>query len=122
MIPPVYPLCARSAAVISLLDNPPRVFPFGEATENTPRPYAVWQIVGGGPDNCLDSSADSDSYIVQVDVYGKTDISVLDAAGAVIAALEVDGYVTAYNGSARDAETKDYRYSFTAEFVIPRRV
>jgi hypothetical protein len=41
-------------------------------------------------------------------------------AAAVAGALEAVGHVTAWNGESRDPDTKNFRFSFTVEFLTPR--
>lgn len=121
MIAPVFTLCKASAQVLAIFGTPnPRIYPFGEAPQGVAQPYAVWQTIGGGPDNCLDAPPDSDAYSVQIDVYANTSNAATAGAGAIMLAIETEGYVTAYNGTSTDPETKLKRYSFSADFINPR--
>lgn len=121
MIPPIFSLCAADAGVTALLGNSPvRLFPFGEADLNTARPYAVWQTISGFPDNLLAESPEVDFYSVQVDVYGASSDQVLDVAEALRDAIERDAYVTSWNSTSRDSETEDYRFTFSADFIVER--
>lgn len=121
MIAPLFTLCKASAQVLAIFGAPnPRIYGFGEAPPNVARPYAVWQNIGGGPDNCLDTPPDSDAYSVQIDVYANTSTDATAGAGAIMLAIETEGYVTAYNGTMTDPETNLKRYSFSADFITPR--
>jgi hypothetical protein len=122
MYPPLHAVCAADTSVQSLLSDGTflRLYPFGEARQADVYPYAVWQIVSGSPENYLGQTPDVDSFSTQVDVYGKTWASAREVANAVQAAIEEVAYVTAYHGEMRDAETKSFRVSFTADWIAER--
>jgi len=122
MIPPIFPIASSSTAVTALIGSPPnmRMYSFGEALQTTTKPYVVWQTVGGGPENYLGDLPNADSYTVQVDVYGDTSVSVVNVARALRDALEPVSYITAWGNTARDLETRYYRYSFTVDFLVDR--
>lgn len=117
----IFQLAAAAAQVTTLLGtNPTRFFPFGEANEQTPRPYAVYQTVFGSPDNLLNAVPESDSIGIQVDAYALTGSQASAVAKALRDAFEPHGYVTAYNGDFRETDTRLYRSSFTVEFIQSR--
>lgn len=118
--PPIYELAAAASPVVALLGSPIRFYPFGIADENTPRPYAVWQLISGQPENFLAGRPDLDGFSVQVDVYGKTPQTTRPVRDALRDAFEPAAYVTSWNGESRDPDTKDFRISFTADFQTPR--
>lgn len=120
MIPPIYPVCAASAAVQAELGNPPNLWPFGEAPEGVTDPYAVWQVITGAPENYINQVPDMDSYSLQVDVYGKTGESVTDVAKALRDAIEPHAHITSWGGQSKDPETKRYRYTFSVDWYKPR--
>lgn len=121
MLPPIFVICSASAAVKALLGaDPLRLYPFGEAPQGVQKPYAVWQTVGGSPENYLAGVPDADSYTVQVDVYSDQPVgpgSVTGVAAAIRDALEQRAYITGWGNTSRDPETKNYRYSFTVDFI-----
>lgn len=121
MYPPVYAICAASAGVKAVLGDPPRISPFGAATQSTAKPYAVQQTIGGSPDNCLGNVPLSDSWDVQVDAYGESVDSVTDVAQALRDAFEAAGaYITRWGGVSRDPDTDCFRYSFDVGFMTTR--
>lgn len=129
MTPPVYQIAKDSAAVTALLGNPPRLFLFGHAQQSTARPYAVWQLVYGSPDNSLSCVPTEDNYGVQFDCYaGKVGGSSSDGASLardVAAALrdayeETYNHVVSWNGEFWEQVTGLYRVSFTVEFWTER--
>lgn len=74
MTPPIAQACLQSSAVTALLGTGTdmRLYSFGEAPQGVTKPYAVWQIVSGNPENYLAGRPDADSVTLQVDVYATT--------------------------------------------------
>lgn len=122
MHPPLHAICAADTTVRDLIGDGDllRLYPFGEARQKDAYPYAVWQIVGGSPENYLSDTPDTDRFSTQIDVYGKTWASAREVAMALQLALEGDAHVTSYNGEDRDAETKSFRVSFTVDWITSR--
>ena len=117
MFPPIYSTCADNVLVQAQLGTTPtRFYPFGEAPAGVSTPYAVWQMVGGLPENCLSDVPDIDSYALQIDVYGDTVDAVRDAAEAMRDAIEPVAHIVAWRGESRDPTTKRYRFSFDVDF------
>lgn len=121
MFPPVFQICAASAAVTALIGtNPVRLYPFGEAPQGVVYPYAAWQLVTGTPENYLGDLPDADNFTVQIDVYADTAASARNVAKALRDAIEPVAYVVAWRGESKDAETKRYRYSFDVDWIVRR--
>lgn len=120
--PPVYEIAKASGAVLALLGSPePRLTPFGKATQNTVRPYAVWQTIYGSPDNSLSCIPSEDNWGVQLDIYGTTPSSARAVAEALRDAYEQSfNQVVAWNGEEWEKDTALYRVSFTVEFWTER--
>jgi hypothetical protein len=121
--PPLHAVCAADTALVSLLSDTSsllRIYPFGEARQQDVYPYVVWQIVSGRPENYLRGRPDADSFSTQIDVYARTWRWAGEVGDALQAAIEGDGYVTAYNGEMRDPETRSYRVSITVDWVTNR--
>jgi phosphoribosylformylglycinamidine (FGAM) synthase-like enzyme len=121
MIPPIFTICKNDAGVTALLGSSPvRVYPFGYVDAAVQKPYAVWQLISGSPNHCLGGSIDGNEYTIQVDVYGETDSAVINAASAICTAVTASpvASVANYNGTSRDQETKNYRYSFSVDFIV----
>jgi uncharacterized protein DUF3168 len=120
---PIYVLAAASSTVVGMLKTgagPLRFYLFGEADQATARPYAVWQTVGGSPENYINQRPDSDDWSTQVDVYTLTASSARTIAFALIEAFEGSAYVTSYNGEYKEFETKLFRFSFTVDWITHR--
>jgi len=120
MFPPIFEVCAANSAVKMALGNPPRIYPFGEAEQGTPKPYAVWQTISGSPENYLAQRPDIDSFTLQVDVYAGTAADARACARAIRDAIEPRAYVVRWNGEMRDPDTKSYRVSFDVDWWTPR--
>src|SRR5690554_4990285 len=120
MTPDIWPLIANDSACKALLGTVPRFEPFGLADDNTPKPYAVWQVVGGSPFNTLDCVPDADTFNVQIDVYATTATNARATAEAIRDAIQKNAYITSWRGEMREPSTKLYRYSFDALFFTKR--
>lgn len=121
MNPPIFQLAVASAAVTGLLgSSPTRFYLFGEADQNTPKPYAVWQTAYGSPENYLAGTPNDDRWGVQVDAYAISADAARDVGRALRDAFETTAYVVAWNGEYREPDTRLYRYSFTVEFMTSR--
>lgn len=121
MIAPIFSVCSANAAVTALLGtNPVRLFPFGEAPQNVAKPYAVWQVINGSPENYLNQHPDLEGYRLQVDVYAATGTSANAVKSALEAAIENFAHVVSYNGDGRDPATQNYRSSFDVLWLVNR--
>lgn len=123
MFPPIFSIAAANAAVKAALgDDPVRLFAFDEAPQETEKPYAVWQVYAGSPENYLGDTPDMDRTVLQVDVYGEKSNpgSVLTAARALRDALEPHAHITAWRGTTTDKDTGNKRLSFDVEFFTAR--
>ena len=93
-----------------------RIYPHGEAPATVAKPYAVYQMISGTPENYLATRSDMDAYRLQFDVYATTGTAATNGASVIRVALEGSGYVLGLNGVSRDADTNLIRYSFDMEF------
>lgn len=121
MFPPLFSTLFASAPVKALLGTTPlRVYPAGEATQDTPVPYAVFQTIVGVPEQFLATRCDMDAYTVQVDVYAATLSSARACASAIRVALEPVAYITSLREPSKDTTTRNYRYSLDVDFFTER--
>lgn len=121
MYPPIFETCAADADVQTNLGTSPcRLYPFGEAPAGVSKPYAVWQMITGTPENYLNQIPDMDTYSLQVDVYGDDVSEVRDAAQALRDAIEPYAHIIAWRSEARDPDTRNYRYSFDVDWFVDR--
>ena len=118
---PIFTVCAADAGVRALLGvTPHRLYPFGEAPEGVAKPYAVWQLITGSPENYLSGRPDVDGFSLQVDVYGVTGGSARAVTDAIAHAIELRANVVRWGGESKDAETDLYRSSFDIDWLVPR--
>lgn len=117
MIPPIYP---RVAANVTSLGSPVRFYPFGQATQQTPKPYAVYQIITGTPENYLGQLPDIDNAIVQVDVYADTASQASSVADDIRDAVEPVAHMTGLGITGKDPQTQLYRYRMDFSYWVPR--
>jgi len=121
MYPPIFAVCFAAAAVkVALGSAPLRLYLFGEAPQGVARPYAVWQTVGGAPENYLGQAPDLDSYTLQVDVYADTATGARDAAKALRDAIEPHAHIVRWGGESKDPDTDASRLSFDVDWLTPR--
>ncbi|MPS97505.1 MAG: DUF3168 domain-containing protein [Pseudomonas sp.] len=122
MTAPIFEVCAHDAGVVALLGAGAdlRLYSFGEAPEGVAKPYAVWQLVNGAPENYLAGRPDADGFTLQVDVYGTTGISVRKVRDAIRDAIEPRAYITRWGAEGRDPTTKNYRASFDVDWMVHR--
>lgn len=122
MIPPVFEVLSASAMVKAHLGTPPsmRLYPFGEATQNTLKPYVTWHLISGIPANYLGQLPDMDDFRVQIDVWALTQASAIAVAQAIRDAVEPHAHIVNAGNTTRDTETKNYRYMIDAEFFTER--
>jgi len=118
---PFFALASASSAVTALLGSSPvRLYPFGKAPQDVARPYAVWQVIGGSPENYLAQRPDIDGVSVQVDIYGLSAASVRAVRDALRDVVEGAAYITRWGGEDRDYETQNHHASFDADWLVPR--
>lgn len=121
MFAPIFSICAASTAVKAELGaSPVRLYPFGFAPQGVELPYAVWQQVGGAPENFIGGVPDIDLFAVQVDVYATTETEARDAAKALRDAIEPHAHITRWGGEWTDPDTLHKRYSFDVDWHVKR--
>lgn len=125
MYPPIFAICAAAPAVTALLGaGPVRLYPFASApqpgTDFYALPYAVWQIVGGLPENYLGRVPDIDSMTLQIDAYAAQVAQARSVAMALRDAIEPHAHIVSWRGESFEADTGLYRYSFDVDWWVPR--
>lgn len=120
MYPPVYAIVRNDQAVQDVLGTEPRVYPFGQAPQSPVRPYAVWQVISGSPENYINDVPNTDLFGVQFDVYADEAQDVRLCAQALRNAIEPVAHVTSWRGEEREDDTKMYRLSFDVDFWVSR--
>jgi hypothetical protein len=117
---PLYSTLKASSAVTVLLGATPRVYAFGQAPTAVVKPYLVWQVISGSPENNLGQSPEFDFLSLQLDVYGDTEDSATAVKLAVRDAIEPVMHITSWDGESRDKETNLYRITFSVDWFVNR--
>jgi hypothetical protein len=121
MYPLIFDTIKVSGSVTTLLGaSPVKFYQFGVAPQDVAIPYAVWQIVGGSPENYLGDNPDIDSYLIQIDVYAAAATSARAIAEALRNAIQPVAHITAWRGESRDPDTTHYSYSFDVDWFQSR--
>ncbi|MBD8790963.1 DUF3168 domain-containing protein [Pseudomonas syringae] len=119
--PPIFQVALADPAVTALLGvSPLRLYLFGLAPARPQRPYCVWQVIRGSPENYLAGRPDTESYGLQVDVYAATADEARRVGHALEYSVELDARIAGYNGENRDTETGLYRYGFDVDWIVQR--
>lgn len=125
--PPIFPLVNVPAvqALLKTGQGELRFYSFGRAPQNPVKPYAVWRLIYGNPENNLSNRPDSDYYGVQVDVYADANKpSGADEVRAIVKALsyaiELSAHIVSYRGEERDPVTQDHVSGFDVDFWVQR--
>ena len=120
MNPPVFSTVNIAAVQAVLGTSPLRVYQFGYAPQDVTLPYAVWQTIGGGPENYIDCAPDIDLFTIQFDTYAETASSARQAAEVLRDAIEPYAHIVSWRGESRDTDTNHYRYSFDVDWWAAR--
>lgn len=122
MEPPIFSVCSTDPGVTALLGAGVdcRLYSFGEAPDGTQKPYAVWSLIAGSPENYLAGRPDADGFTLQVDVYAATTSAVTAVTKALCAAIELRAHVVRWGGTDRDPKTKHPHRSFDVDWWVER--
>lgn len=122
MDPPIFLVCSTDPTVSALIGGgiECRIYSFGEAPEGVLKPYVVWNLIDGSPENYLTGRPDADGFTLQVDVYAGSADSVTKVTRALRDALELSANITRWGASGTDPTTKDYHRSFDIDWITLR--
>ena len=115
---PVVPALRASEAVTALLGSAPLRVYEDIAPDNTPLPYAVWQVVSGTPENYLDSRANLDHVSFQIVVYDTQPKRAQETRAVIRAVLEKYCYITNIHPSGYERDTKLFSRGFDANWYL----
>lgn len=119
-MPPLFAVCAADAGVTALLgESITRLFPFGDAPENVAKPYAVYQVLNGLPENYLGEPPDIDEWNIQIDVYALSEASATAVQKALRRALEAHCHVTRLGGTGTEPSTQLKTTGFDVSWFHP---
>lgn len=119
MTPEIFQLVVNDVGCQTIFGvNPTRFYSFGQAQKGVAKPYAVWQTIGGEPENTLSCLPTSDRYSIQIDVYATTAKDARDGARALRDAFEVEQFcsIQGWRGEEKEFDTGLFRYSFDVDF------
>lgn len=121
MFPNIYATLLEDNAVTSIIgSNPMRAYRHGSAPQDTSKPYIVYSIISGVPENNLSAVPNVDKYSIQVDCYHQTDSGVQSLTIAVRNSLESIGYMTNIPVDEREPETKLFRITMDFDIWLNR--
>ncbi len=118
---PIEEILQENSELYGRLGNPVRVYE-DIAPHGTPYPYAVWSIVGGGPQNNLDCPANIDHMSFQIVVYDTIKKRSYDMREIIRKTLEPHCYITNIhpNHFERIADTNIFGRGFDANWFLDR--
>lgn len=117
MNPSLFTILNADASVKSFLgSNPLRVYPWGSAPENVRKPYAVYAVYNGIPQNYLAQTPDMDAMGTQINIYAETVASLTNCFNSIRDALESHAHMTNFTTPDRDAETRLYSCRMEFDF------
>ena len=121
MTAPIFEVVAADDAVRAVLGSSPvRFYPFGMAPQNGSLPYAVWQVVGGSPENYLAGRPDVDGFTLQVDAYGADPLATRRIVEVLRDSIELHANITLWLGESQDPATKRWRSVFRLDWITQR--
>lgn len=118
MLPPLYALLFAASSVAAIVST--RIFPHGDAPQDTTQPYITWQMVSGVPENSLSDAPDIDRCTLQINCWHPTSAGVISLATAVRAAVEPAGHVTGVPVNQRDTATRLYWIALQMDWFLSR--
>lgn len=122
-MPPLFAVCAADPGVTALLgEGPTRLYPFDEAPQKAARPYAVYQVLTGVPENYLADRPDLDSWMLQIDIYADTGAEAIAVRDALQYAIETHAQITRIGGTGTERETKLKTTSLDVSWLVKRPV
>jgi len=118
MFPPVFDILTAAPDVTTLVQT--RVYGSGQAVQDTSKPYVVWSVPAGAPENTLSELPTVDRQVVQVDCYSKEEKQVKQLAIAVRNALEPHCHMTQHLANEREFDTKLFRVALQFDYFLNR--
>lgn len=117
MNPDLFPILNGSAPVKLLLGaNPLRVYPWGRAPANVKKPYVVYSVYNGNPENYLAQAPDIDNKGTQLNIYSDNSNNLEMCYLAIRNALEPHAHMTSFSTPALDVDTDLFSCSMEFDF------
>jgi hypothetical protein len=116
MVPLIQSLLENEATVRQVLGDPVRLF-LGRAPQNTPLPYATWEVVNGSPTAMLSEPSPADGWRIRMTVWGEI-LSQANAVGVAIRdVVERVGSIESYNPTPDSDGTDAIGISFDVRLL-----
>ncbi len=116
MVPLIQSLLEGDPTVRQQLGDPVRLF-LGSAPQNTPLPYATWEVVGGSPTAMLSEPPPADGWRVRMTVWGEVLSQANDVAVAIRDVVERVGSIESYNPTPDSDGTDAIGISFDVRLL-----
>src|SRR5689334_105846 len=127
MIPDIFEILKNVPALVTKIGStvfngatPFRLYPFGEAPQGVPYPYASYFIPNALPENYLNQAPDVDQSDTQIDVWAKSGKDAVEVAKLIRDELEKTCYMTSFGNIERDPDTKSYRVRMNFDIYSKR--
>ncbi|MDT3447834.1 DUF3168 domain-containing protein [Stenotrophomonas maltophilia] len=116
MVPLIQSLLEGDPTVRQQLGDPVRLF-LGSAPQNTPLPYATWEVVNGSPTAMLSEPPPADGWRVRMTVWGEVLAQANGVAVAIRDVVERVGSIESYNPTPDSDGTDAIGISFDVRLL-----
>ncbi|MGS1319896.1 tail completion protein gp17 [Stenotrophomonas geniculata] len=116
MVPLIQSLLEGDPIVRQQLGDPVRLF-LGSAPQNTPLPYATWEVVNGSPTAMLSEPPPADGWRVRMTVWGEVLTQANGVAVAIRDVVERVGSIESYNPTPDSDGTDAIGISFDVRLL-----
>lgn len=119
--PPIFPILSVAPAVTAILGtSPTRIYPYGRAPQDVAKPYVVYSLLEGTPENYIGDLPDADTKYTQISIYAENPSSVDALFIAIRNALEPYCHMTGYRTLDREAQTDLYGVAMDFDYLEGR--
>lgn len=116
MVPLIQSLLEGDPTVRQQLGDPVRLF-LGSAPQNTPLPYATWEVVGGSSTAMLSEPPPADGWRVRLTIWGEFLSQANGVAVTIRDVVERVGSVESYNPMPDSDDTDAIGISFDVRLL-----
>lgn len=116
MVPLIQSLLEGDPTVRLQLGDPVSLF-LGSAPQNTPLPYATWEVVNGSPTAMLSDPPPADGWRVRMTVWGEVLSQANGVAVAIRDVVERVGSIESYNPTPDSDGTDAIGISFDVRLL-----
>lgn len=101
---------------LNLGANPLRIYPWGRAPQDVRKPYAVYAVYSGTPENYLGNLPDIDNKGTQINIYAEDHLELEGCFIAIRNALEPHAHMTNFSSPDREPNTDLYTARMEFDF------